>query len=80
MRFLHHKIESPVIKVAGNQATASCYLDADAITKSTDKPMVVFGRYDDKLVKDAGRWWFKERKIITYYSRPADAYTPGRGA
>ena len=80
VRFLRHKIESPVIEVSGNEATSTCYLDADAITKSTDKPMVVFGRYDDKFIKDAGRWWFKERKIITYYSLSADEYTPGRGA
>lgn len=79
VRFLRHKIESPVIEVSGDQATSTCYLDADAITTSTDKPMIVFGRYDDLFVRDAGRWFFKERKIITYYSLTEDTYTPGRG-
>lgn len=80
VKFLRHKIESPVIDVSGDEAVSTCYLDADAITASTDKPMIVFGRYDDRFVKDGGRWYFKERKIITYYSLAADAYTPGRGA
>jgi hypothetical protein len=40
---------------------------------------VLVGRYDDKLVKDAGRWWFKERKIIGYYSHAAGTFSPGRG-
>ena len=79
VRFLRHKIESPVIEVSGNEAASTCYLDADAITKSTDKPMIVFGRYDDKFIKEEGRWWFKERKIIVYYSLPVDEYAPGRG-
>ena len=55
VRFLRHTIESPVIEVSGNEATSTCYLDADAIIKSTDKPMIVFGRYDDKFIKDEGR-------------------------
>lgn len=80
VKFLRHKIESPVIDVSGDEAVSTCYLDADAITASTDKPMIVFGRYHDRFVKDGDRWYFKERKIITYYSLAADAYTPGRGA
>ena len=80
VRFLRHKIESPVIEVSGNEATSTCYLDADAITKSTDKPMIVFGRYDDEFINDEGRWWFKERKIVVYYTLPVNEYTPGRGA
>lgn len=79
VRYLRHKIESPVVEVSGNEATSVCYLDADAITIATDEPMIVFGRYDDKLIKDQGRWWFKERKIIVYYSHAVAKYTPGRG-
>jgi hypothetical protein len=79
VRYLRHKIESPVIEIMGNEATSVCYLDADAITISTNEPVVVFGRYDDKFIKDAGRWWFKERAIITYYSYPLAMYREGRG-
>jgi hypothetical protein len=79
VRFLRHKIESALIEVSGNEATSVCYLDADAIPKESNEPMIVFGRYDDKLIRDQGQWWFKERKIIVYYSHSIVKYTPGRG-
>ena len=79
VRYLRHKISSPVIEVSGNRATSACYLDADAIPAGFEEPIVLGGRYDDELVKDEGRWWFKERKIIGYYSHPAGRFSPGRG-
>ena len=80
VRYLRHKIESPVIEISGNEATSVCYLDADSITISKNIANVAFGRYDDKLIKDAGRRWLKERTIILYYSYPLAMYTEGRGA
>jgi hypothetical protein len=80
VRYLRHKIASPVIEIAGNEATSVCYLDADSITISTNAANVTFGRYEDKLIKDEGRWWFKERTIIVYYSYPLALYREGRGA
>jgi hypothetical protein len=80
VRYLRHKIESSVIEVTGNEATSVCYLDADSITTSVNEANVAFGRYDDKFVKDDGRWWFKERTIIVYYSYPLALYREGRGA
>jgi hypothetical protein len=80
VRYLRHKVESAVIEVAGNEATSVCYLDADSIAISTNIPSVAFGRYDDKLIKDEGRWWFRERTIIVYYSFPVGTYRAGRGA
>lgn len=79
VRYLRHKIESPVIEITGNEATSVCYLDADAITVAIDEAMVVFGRYDDKFIKEGGRWWFKERAIIVYYTYPLAMYREGRG-
>lgn len=80
VRYLRHKIESPVIEITGDEATSVCYLDADSISLSSNEPSVAFGRYEDKLIKDAGRWWFKERTIIVYYSYPIATYREGRGA
>jgi hypothetical protein len=79
VRYLRHKISCPLIEVSENTATSVCYLDADAIPTGSDESIVLVGRYDDKLVKDAGRWWFEERKIIGYYSHAAGKYSPGRG-
>ncbi|MEW6296732.1 MAG: nuclear transport factor 2 family protein [Thermodesulfobacteriota bacterium] len=80
VRHLRHKIESPVIEITGDEATSVCYLDADSISLSSNEPSVAFGRYEDKLIKDGGRWWFKERTIIVYYSYPIGTYREGRGA
>jgi hypothetical protein len=80
VRYLRHKIESPVIELNGNEATSVCYLDADSITVSSNIANVAFGRYDDKLIKEDGRWFFKERTIIVYYRYPLAMYREGRGA
>ncbi len=79
VRYLRHKIESSVIEITGNEATSVCYLDADSITASVNEANVAFGRYDDRFIKDEGRWWFKERTIILYYSYPLALYREGRG-
>lgn len=79
VRFLRHKITVPVIEINGDEATSVCYLDADSISIANNVAHVAFGRYDDTLVKDQGRWWFKERTIIVYYRYPLATYSPGRG-
>lgn len=77
VRHLRHTITAPVIEVAGNEATAVCYVDVDSIPISTNKPWVAYGRYEDKLIKDGGRWWFRERTIIVYYTSSLTAYREG---
>ena len=79
VRYLRHKISCPAIEVSGSTATSVCYFDADAIPTGSDESIVLLGRYEDELVKDAGCWWFKERKIIGYYSHAAGRFSPGRG-
>lgn len=79
VRYLRHKIASPVIEITGSEATSVCYLDADSISASINEANVAFGRYDDKFIKDGGRWRFKERTIIVYYSSPLAPYREGRG-
>lgn len=78
VRSLRHKVTSPVIEITGREATSVCYLDADYITESTNQANVAFGRYDDKFIKDEGRWWFKERTIVLYYSYLLAQYREGR--
>ncbi len=63
-RSLRHTISSPMIQVDGNQATSVCYLDADGIDSDSGRAFQVLGRYEDKLIKDEGRWWIAERAII----------------
>lgn len=79
VRYLRHKITAPVIEVSGNEATAVCYLDMDAIPSSTNRPMLFLGRYDDRLIKAEGRWWFKERTISVFYTSALAMYSEGWG-
>ena len=63
-RSLRHTISSPMIQVDGNQATSVCYLDADGVDSDSGRALQVLGRYEDRLIKDDGRWWIAERAII----------------
>lgn len=65
--YLRHCVTNPVIEVSGNEATSQCYLIADAVNKASGKPYSVSGYYLDKLVKEGGRWYFKERQIHVNY-------------
>lgn len=79
VRYLRHKITTPVIEVSGNEATAVCYLDMDAIPSSTNRPMLFLGRFDDRFIKAEGRWWFKERTISVFYTSVLAMYSEGWG-
>ncbi len=63
-RSLRHTISTPMIQVDGNQATSVCYLDADGIDSDSGTAFQMLGRYEDKLIKDDGRWWIAERAIF----------------
>lgn len=64
VRNLRHKITCPWIQVDGNVASSVCYLESDYIDNSTGGLAFAVGRYEDKLVKEEGRWWIKERSIF----------------
>ena len=61
---LRHKVTCPWIQVNGNEATSVCYFDAYYVENSTGVLAFAAGRYEDKLVKEEGRWWIKERSIF----------------
>ena len=64
---LRHCVTNPLIDVQGSEATARCYLTADSISKKHGTPHTALGNYVDRLIKDGGRWYFKERQIhVTY--------------
>lgn len=64
---LRHCVTNPLIEVSGNEATAQCYMIAGAVPKAGGKPFSAAGYYLDKLVKDGGRWYFKDRQIYVNY-------------
>lgn len=71
---LRHQITTPVIHVDGNEATSTCYFDADLLDAEKGETMRFYGRYDDKLIKENGRWLFKDRVINGYYALPTTSY------
>ena len=60
--FARHFITNPVVKIDGHHASFTSYYNTmfmhDTFTK------VIFGFYDDKLVKADSQWWFTEKNII----------------
>jgi SnoaL-like domain len=64
---LRHCVTNPLIDVQGNEATSRCYLTADSVPKKSGVPNTAVGYYVDRLIKDGGRWYFKERQIHVNY-------------
>lgn len=71
---LRHQITTPVIHVDGVEASSTCYFDADLLDVKKAESLRFYGRYDDKLVKENGRWLFMDRVINGYYSLPTTDY------
>jgi 3-phenylpropionate/cinnamic acid dioxygenase small subunit len=69
---LRHVVTNPMIEVSGDQATAQCYLTANAVSKATGKASWTAGLYQDKLVREAGRWRFAERRIVIHYATESE--------
>jgi ketosteroid isomerase-like protein len=69
---LRHIVTNPVIDVEGDRAKAKCYLTANSISKSTGRVHGSAGVYEDKLVREGGRWLFAERQIHVFYGTESD--------
>jgi ketosteroid isomerase-like protein len=68
VRGLRHKISTVMIDIDGDQARASCYLDADSVNRATGSRSLVGGRYEDRLVRQPEGWRIRERRIIIDYA------------
>lgn len=76
----HHQIVNHVIDVNGNTAKTIAYWFA--ITNNTpqkDVQLLYFGHYEDQLVKQNGRWLFKERKVFNESMQNRAVFYPGLG-
>ena len=52
----------------GARLLLALYLIADYVSESTGKPAIVAGLYEDRFVKDGGRWYFAERRIHVFHA------------
>ncbi len=66
-RHLKHMISSIAIDVAGNTATASCYLTVVSVSNADNRASLCFGTYTDRLIKVVDTWLFAERVIDTHF-------------
>ncbi len=69
---LRHVVTNALIEVRGDHATARCYLTANAVSKASGKASWTAGTYEDKLVREAGRWLFAERRIHVHYATESE--------
>jgi len=69
---LRHVVTNPLIEVSGDQATAQCYLTANAVSKASGKASWTSGTYRDKMVREGGRWLFAERRIHVHYATQSE--------
>ena len=60
--FARHFITNPVVEVKGHQASFKSYYNTMFIHDTFTR--VIYGFYDDKLVKEAGEWKLLEKQII----------------
>ena len=66
---LRHTVSTPHIQLDGDAASSVLYLTADAIQKD-GRSFMVTGRYEDRWIRDQGRWWIAERAIIVNGNYP----------
>lgn len=72
--FPRHKLFEPSLSASGGLVTASSYFDSDFVEASGDV-RILAGRYDDVLIKERGRWFFKQRSIVINHH-----YSPGKAS
>lgn len=70
--FPRHKLFEPCIVPEGDTLVASSYFDSDFV-EAGGVVRILAGRYDDVLVKERGRWYFKQRSILIHHH-----YSPGK--
>ncbi len=60
--FARHFITNPVVEVKGHQALFKSYYNTMFVHDTFTR--VIYGFYDDQLVKEAGEWKLLEKQII----------------
>ena len=73
-----HLISSTRIEVDGAKAWAFSMLDAQGIQLESNKLAFYVGSYEDDLVKQDNRWFFKQRRICLDYTWHAPEYRVSR--
>src|SRR5438067_913470 len=68
---LRHVISNLAVEIAGDHATATCYL-LNVLTRDGKSRLLAPGRYECELVKNAGQWRFQTRVVILDHDMTLD--------
>ena len=65
--------EGQFVAIDGDRASGETYCTAHHIYRVDGAPMnlTMFIRYQDRWVRDGGRWWFEERRLCVDWERRA---------
>jgi len=74
-----HLISNVVVRLDGDQAESSCYLQAQHVKAGTPggDNFIIAGRYDDKLVRTPDGWRIRERWLAMTWTEGNPAVAGG---
>ena len=66
-----HQVANQLVEVDGDRATAETYCTAHHVTVGEGEPsnLTMAIRYQDRLVRREGRWWFEQRHLAVDWER-----------
>lgn len=70
--FTKHHVANPVIKVNGDQATGTWYVNCPATFKPTNEAMWIGGTYEEGYVRQGGEWKCRSMVFKGNYFTPYD--------
>jgi len=66
-----HLVANQLMEIDGDRASGETYCTAHHIYRVDEVPMnlTMFIRYQDRCVREGGRWWFEERRLCVDWER-----------
>lgn len=66
-----HHVSNQLVEIDGDRATGETYCTAHHIYLKDAEPwnLTMAIRYQDKFVRESGRWWFQERRLWVDWER-----------
>jgi 3-phenylpropionate/cinnamic acid dioxygenase small subunit len=79
MSATQHLISNVVVRLDGDQAESSCYLQAQHVKAGTPggDNFIIAGRYDDRLVRTPDGWRIRERRLALIWTSGNPAVAGG---
>jgi 3-phenylpropionate/cinnamic acid dioxygenase small subunit len=66
MSATQHLISNVVVRLAGDRAESTCYLQAQHV--KGDDNLIIAGRYDDQLIRTPDGWRIRERRLALIWT------------